>query len=63
MEAFNMRKIVFPKPYKRMGKRMTLLLVEELQHAPKVPIDRLNREAREFEKKVLSTIHAPKTVR
>jgi len=63
MEAFEMKKLVFPKPSKRMGKRMTLLLIEELQKAPKVPIERLNKEAREFEKNVLSTIHAPKTVK
>ena len=37
-------------------KRMTLLLIEELLRAPKVPVDRLNREAREFEDNVLSKI-------
>ncbi len=49
-------KIVFPKRRRRMGKRMTLLLIEELLRAPKVPVDRLNREAREFEDNVLSKI-------
>lgn len=56
-----MKKIVFPKPYNRMSRRMTLLLVEELHKAPKVPIEKLNREARDFEKNVLSSIYASKT--
>lgn len=63
MEVMKMKKIVFPKPYKRMSRRMTLLLVEELQKAPKVPIEKLNREARDFEKNVLSSIYASKPVK
>lgn len=55
--ALKMEKLVYPKPSKCMGKRMTLLLIEELLRAPKVPIERLNREARDFENNVLSSLH------
>ncbi len=56
-------KLVFPKFGKKMGKKMTLFLVEELQHSPKVPIEKLNKEARDFEKNVLSKIHTSEPVK
>ena len=62
MEVIKM-KLVFPKPSKKMGRRMTLFLVEELQRSPKIPIEKLNKEAREFEENVLSKIHTPEPMK
>ena len=38
---------------KKMNKRMTLLLIEELKKAPSAPMNKLNKEARWLEKTIL----------
>ena len=54
MEMIYMKSFIRPLKRKKMNSRLTSILANELSHAPAAPMDKLNKEAREFEKLVLA---------
>lgn len=54
MEVLEMRAYIKPFKIKKMNKRLTLLLANELKNAPVAPMAKLNEEARWLEKYIKS---------
>ena len=53
MEEMVMKLKIKPFKTKKMNKKTTLLLIEELKNAPSTPLEKLNSDARWLEKTIL----------